>query len=405
LVFETPHSAGEGETMPGQSPLSMMQPPEQRARGTSRARTVPPRRWTIWAPVAAVILLAALWSGLWYVSASVADRALSGWVEREAAAGRAYSCGSETIGGFPFDVRARCTDVTAEIKNSQPPYSIGAKALDFVAEVYRPTRLVGELSGPLTIATTGQPPSLTADWTSARLVVSGVPPYPDTLSIELSAPHLDRAGGGESLFNAKRADFHGRIAEGSPRDHPVVDITLHLAGASASFHPLLGQPVDGDINAIVHGLTDMSPKPWADRMREIQAAGGGIEIKSFRLTQANAVVVGAGTLGLSPEGKLNGVARVAIVGIEQIVPQLGIDRMIGQGIDQLSGGSGTLDRLVPGLSETIRETANASVIENLKKMGEPTAIDNRPAILLPLRFVNGAIYLGMLRVGQAPALF
>ena len=26
--------------MPGQSPLSMMQPPEQRARGTSRARTV-----------------------------------------------------------------------------------------------------------------------------------------------------------------------------------------------------------------------------------------------------------------------------------------------------------------------------------------------------------------------------
>jgi hypothetical protein len=151
LVFETPHSAGEGETMPGQSPLSMMQPPEQRAGGTSRARTVTFRRWTIWAPVAAVILLAALWSGLWYVSASVADRALSGWVEREAAAGRAYSCSSETIGGFPFDVRARCTDVTAEIKNSQPPYSVGAKALDFVAEVYRPTRLVGELSGPLTI--------------------------------------------------------------------------------------------------------------------------------------------------------------------------------------------------------------------------------------------------------------
>ena len=138
--------------MPGQSPLSMMQPPEQRARGTSRARTVPPRRWPIWAPVAAVILLAALWSGLWYVSASVADRALAGWVEREAAAGRAYSCGSETIGGFPFDVRARCTDVTAEIKNSQPPYSVGAKALDFDAEVYRPTRLVGDWSGPLTIA-------------------------------------------------------------------------------------------------------------------------------------------------------------------------------------------------------------------------------------------------------------
>jgi hypothetical protein len=390
--------------MPGQSPLSMMQPPEQRARRMMSPRTVPRRRWPIWAPVAAIILLAALWSGLWYVSASVADRALAGWVEREAAAGRAYACGSETIGGFPIDVRARCTDVTAEIKNSRPPYSVSAKALDFVAEVYRPTRLVGEVTGPLTIATAGQPPSLTADWARARLVVSGVPPYPDTLSFELSAPRLDRAGG-ESLFNAKQADFNGRIAEGSPRDHPVLDLTLHLAGASARFHPLLGQPIDGDINAIVRGLTDLSPKPWADRMREMQAAGGGIEIKSFRFTQANAIVVGAGTLGLSPEGKLNGAVRVAIVGIEQIVPLLGIDRMIGQGIDQLSGGSRTLDRLVPGLSETIRETANASVIENLKKMGEPTAIDNRPAILLPLRFVNGTIYLGMVRVGEAPALF
>ena len=391
--------------MPGQSPLSMMQPPEQRARRMSRARTAPRGRWRIWAPVAAIILLAALWSGLWYVSASVADRALAGWVEREAAAGRAYSCGSETVGGFPFDIRARCADVTAEIKNSQPPYSIGAKALDFVAEIYRPTRLIGDVTGPLTIATTGQPPSLAADWTRARLVVSGVPPYPDTLSIELTAPHLDRAAGGESLFNAKRADFHARITEGSPRDHPVVDMTLHLAGASATFHRLLGQLIDGDVDAIVRGLTDLSPKPWADRMREIQAAGGGIEIKSFRLTQANAIVVGAGTLGLSAEGKLNGVVRVAIVGIEQIVPQLGIDRMIGQGLDQLSGSGGTLDRLVPGLSETIRETANASVIENLKKMGEPTTIDNRPAILLPLRFVNGAIYLGMLRIGEAPALF
>jgi len=60
---------------------------------------------------------------------------------------------------------------------------------------------------------------------------------------------------------------------------------------------------------------------------------------------------------------------------------------------------------VPGLGATIRQTANATVIENLKKMGEPTTVDNRPATLLPLRFVNGAVYLGMLRIGEVPALF
>jgi hypothetical protein len=391
--------------MPGQSPSSMMQPPEERAGRVLRARPEPRRRWRIWVPLAGVILLAALWSGLWYISASVADRALSGWVEREAAAGRVYSCGSETIGGFPFNITARCADVAAEISNSQPHYSIAAKALDFVAEIYRPTRLAGELSGPLTVAVTGQPPSLTADWTHARLVVSGVPPQPDTLSIALDDPHLDRADGGP-LFNARRAELHSRIIEGTARDHPVLDITLHLAEASAPrIHPLLAQTTDGDLDAVVRGMSDLSPKPWSERLREMQSAGGGIEIKSLRLTQANAVVVGTGTLGLSPEGKLNGVIRVAIAGIEQIVPQLGIDRMIGQGIDQLAGGSGTLERLVPGLSDTIRETANASVIENLKKMGEPTTIDGRRAVLLPLRFVNGTVYLGMLRIGEAPVLF
>jgi hypothetical protein len=390
--------------MPGQSPLSMMQPSKPRAQP---ARTQPRGRrgWPIIAPLAAVIVLAALWCGLWYVSASVADRALAGWVEREAAAGRAYACGTQTIGGFPLNIAAHCGDVSAEIKNSQPPYSITAKAVDFVAEVYRPTRLVGEISGPLTVAASGQPPSLTANWTRARLVVNGVPPYPDTLSFDFDAPHLDRAGSSETLFNAQQFNFRALTTQGTPRDHPVLDMTMHLEGATATFHPLMAQPLNGDIEAVVRGLADLSPKPWADRMREMQAAGGGIEIKSLRLTQTDALVVGAGTLNLNAEGKLDGTIRVAVVGIEHIVPLLGIDRMIGQGIDQWSGGSNTLDRLVPGLSKTIAQTANATVIENLKKMGEQTTIDNRPAILLPLRFVNGTVYLGMLRIGDMPPLF
>jgi len=120
---------------------------------------------------------------------------------------------------------------------------------------------------------------------------------------------------------------------------------------------------------------------------------------------AAAYAVGAGALTVNAHGKLDGVVRVAVVGIDQIVPRLGVDRLIGQGLDQLSGGSGTLDRLIPGLGGAIRDTANASVTDSLKKMGEPSSIDNQPAIILPLRFSDGSIYLGMLRVGEAPPLF
>jgi hypothetical protein len=392
--------------MPGESPISMMRPPPQRVRKlpAGRARR---RRWPILAPAAIVVVLAVGWVWLWYYAASVADRTLSGWVEREAAAGRIYSCGSQSIGGFPFRIQARCATVAAEIKNYQPPFAVQAQAVTFAAEVFYPTRLVGDITGPLTLADFGQPPHLAADWMRARVVVRGVPPDPEAVSIDLEAPHVDRIGGrGDAMFKAKRADLQTRIAAGSPRDHPVIEVTLHLSGATApTFHPLLAEPIEAELDAVIRGFKDLSPKPWADRFREMQAASGGIEIKSLRIAQTNAIVVGAGTLSVNAHGKLDGLVRVAIAGVEHIVPLLGIDRMIGQGIDQLSGGDGALDRLIPGLSGALRQTASASMIENFKKMGEPTTIENRPATILPLRFSDGAIYLGMLRVGEAPPLF
>jgi hypothetical protein len=395
--------------MPGESPLSMMQPPERRARRPYPIRARRGRSWPVvatLAALAAIIVLAMLWTGLWYYSASMADRALAGWVEREAAAGRVYSCGSQTIGGFPLSIRANCADATAEIKNSEPPYTVAAKDIHFVAEVYDPTRLIGDITGPLTLAPLGQSPSLSATWTRAQIIVSGVPPNPDKVSIELGAPHLDRVGGGETIFKAKNADLRGRITAGSPQDHPVIELTLRLSEATApAFNAMLAEPTEAEFDAVVRGFNDLSPKPWADRFRKMQAAGGGIDIKSLHVVQADAIIVGTGTLSIGSNGKLNGLIRVAIAGIEHLVPRLGIDRLIGQGLDQLSGGNGGLDRLVPGLSETLRATANAGVIDNLKKMGQPTSIGNQPAIVLPLRFSDGAIYLGMLRLGEAPPLF
>jgi hypothetical protein len=401
--------------MPGQSPLSMMQPPSQPVRRRT-ARRVRRRRWPILAASSLVIaaVLALAWSWLWYRAAAVADRTLAGWVEREAEAGRVYSCGAQSIGGFPLRIEARCTDVAAAPANNQPPFVVKAKAITFTAEVWHPTRLIGDLSGPLTLAETGQPPAWIADWARARLIVRGLPPDPAGVSIQLDGTHLDRAGAtGDSVFKAKSVDLQARIASGSPHDHPVIEANLRLSGAAApAFHPLLAQPMEAEADAVLRGLKDLSPKPWAERFREVQAAGGDIEIKSMHIAQNDVIVVGNGKLSINANGKLDGLVRVAIVGLEQLVPRLGIDRLIGQGIDRLAGsdgaaaqGASALDRLIPGLSGALRQSATASLIENLKKMGQPSSIDKKPATVLPLRFVDGSIYLGMLRVGEVPALF
>lgn len=405
--------------MAGESPLGMMQADRprmgSRSAASARARTSPRRLQAVVALFAFIVVLAIGWCGLWYYAASVADRTLAGWVAREAAAGRVYTCGSQGIAGFPFRIQARCVEAAAAVDAPTPAFVVAAKRITFTAQVYHPTLLVGEVTGPLTVAARGQPPAFVATWSAARISVSGVPPDPDALSITIERPHLDRGAGADAstLFAADDADLQARIIGRSANDRPVIDAVLQFTAATApTVHPLFAEPLRGDIEVVLRGFKDLSPKPFAERFREMQASGGSIEIKSLRIERADAAVVGSGTLKVDADGRLDGVVQVAVYGIENIVPQLGIDKLIGQGIDRLTGSSGqtgqglaALDRLMPGLSGVVRDSTNASVVDNLKKMGQPTEIDKKPAIALPLRFVNGAVYLGIIRLGEVPALF
>jgi hypothetical protein len=400
--------------MPGESPLSMMQ--RQRPR-RSRSAAAPPRRrlWPVVLPVCVVIVLAAVWCALWYYAAGIADRTMSGWMAREAVAGRVYTCGSQTISGFPFRIEADCTTAGAAINSTQPPFAVSAKDVNVAAQVYRPTLLVGDLTGPLTVAEPGQPPSFVANWSRAQGTVSGLPPDPDSVSVTLDHPHVVRvvAANSATIFTADHAEFHGRIVGGTATNNPVIDALLTFAAATTpTLHPLLAEPVQGEVDAVFRGFKDLTPKPWPQRFREMQASGGNIEITHLRLARSDAIIVGAGTLTVNANGKLNGLIRVGIAGLENIVPKLGIDRLIGRGLDKLNGGSGqaqqglnALDRLMPGLGGVVRDNAAASVIDSLNKMGQPTEIDNKPAIVLPLNFSDGFVSLGMLPLGEVPALF
>src|SRR5580692_227169 len=401
-------------TMPGESPLNMMQRQRPRRRPGSAS---PPRRrfWAVVLPVSVVIALAAVWCGLWYYAAGIADRTMSGWIAREAAAGRVYTCGSQTISGFPFRIEADCATAGAAISSTQPPFAVSAKDVSVAAQVYRPTLLVGEISSPLTVAEPGQPPRFVANWSRAQGSVSGLPPEPDSVSVTLDHPHVDQLAGanGTTLFAADHAEFQGRIVGGSAANNPVIDALLTFAAATTpTLHPLLADPALGEVDAVFRGFKDLTPKPWPQRFREMQESGGNIEITRLRLERSDAIIVGAGTLTVNANGKLNGLIRVGIAGLENIVPKLGIDRLIGRGLDKLNGGSGqaqqgldALDRLMPGLSGVVRDSASASVIDSLNKMGQPTEIDKKPAIVLPLNFSDGFVSLGMVPLGEVPALF
>jgi len=399
--------------MPGQSPMSMM----RTAPRPQRKRTAPPRRRRLWLFIlpAVLVVIGLGWTWLWSYAADIAGEAEAGWIAREAALGRVYACGSQGISGFPFGIVSSCDQAAAQFKNNNPPFDVRATGVTFSAEVFRPTLLNGEIAGPVTLADPGQQPIFVANFSDARLSLRGLPPDPEAITVRLRQPRLDRVAGPGSgmIFQADAVDVAGRIISGSARSNPVIEATGHFVGATApSFHPLLGEPLQGDVDFVMRGFSDFSPKPWPVLFREMAASGGGIQIKSLRVERPDAIIVGDGTLTVNAQGKLNGLVQVAVVGIDTIIPLLGIDQLIGQGIDRLTGGSGSadqglnaLDRLVPGLGGVVRQNASASVIESIKKMGQPTEIDKKPATVLPVRVEDSVIYLGVIPLGVVPPLF
>ena len=166
-------------------------------------------------------------------------------------------------------------------------------------------------------------------------------------------------------------------------------------------------------------MKDFSPKPWPQRFREIQAAGGHVEIVQSRIVQGDLVAVAAGTLGLSANGRLDGELQMTVAGIEKVIPALGIEKMLDEGVpqatlDRVAPGVktsdvnnlfGALDRAIPGLGKVVKQNANIGVAAGINALGKEAVLEGKKARSFPLRFVDGTVFLGPLKVAQVPPLF
>jgi len=391
-----------------------------------------PRRRPLWRlfimPV--LLVIAALgWSAFWFYSASQVDSASDAWRAREAKSGRVYDCAKRSVAGFPFRLEVRCDGVSVSLSSqtagqtaTQAPVTAKLGEILVVAQVYDPKLLIAEFTAPATIYDRGLQPSMTVDWRAGRSSVVGLPGVPQRASIVFDDPSIDRVNGAVQapLARAKHIELHGRLAEGSALDRPVIETVLKIErGSVQEVHPLLAEPFDADAQTMLSGLKDFSPKPWPQRFREIQAAGGHVEIVQSRIAQGDLVAVAAGSLGLSANGRLDGELQMTVAGIEKVIPALGIEKMLDEGVpqatlDRVAPGVktsdvnnlfGALDRAIPGLGKVVKQNANIGVAAGINALGKEAVLEGKKARAFPLRFVDGTVFLGPLKVGQIPPLF
>jgi hypothetical protein len=391
--------------------------------------TLAPRKHKLWRlffmPI--LVLVAALaWSAFWFYAASKLDETADAWRAREAKSGRVYDCAKRSVAGFPFRFEVRCSgaSVTLQAQTAGAPQApVTARLSDIVvvAQVYDPKLLIAEFAAPATISGPDQL-ALTVNWSKARSSIVGLPAIPQRASIVFDDPAIDRIDASVQvpLARARHVELHTRLADGSAQENPVIETAMQIAGGSLQdVHPLLAQSFDADVRTLLTGLKDFSPKPWPERFREIQAAGGHVEIVQSRIAQGDLVAVAAGTLGLNANGRIDGELQMTVAGIEKVIPALGIEKMLAEGVPQetldrvapgvktqdINNLMGALNRAIPGLGNVVKQNANIGVAAGINSLGKEATLEAKKARTFPLRFVDGAVFLGPLKVGQVPALF
>ncbi len=388
-----------------------------------------PRKQKLWRlflmPV--LLLVAAIaWTAFWFYAASKLDDSVDAWRALEAKSGRIYDCAKRSVAGFPFRFEVGCSGASVALVSqtagaSQAPVTARLSEILMVAQVYDPKRLIAEFTAPATISGPDRL-SLMVNWSKARSSIVGLPAIPQRASIAFDDPAIDRVDASVQapLARAKHVELHARLADGSAQENPVIETVLQIVGGSLQeLHPLLAEPFDADVRTLLSGLKDFSPKPWPERFREIQAAGGHAQIVQSRIAQGDLVAVAAGTLGLSAGGRIDGELQMTVAGIEKVIPALGIDKMLEDGVPQatldrvapgvksqdVSNLLGALDKAIPGFGKALRQNANVGVAAGINSLGKDATLEGRKARAFPLRFVDGAVFLGPLKVGQVPALF
>ena len=374
----------------------------------SRARSARRRKRRYIGTLILFLALVGGWSYLWYYATGKAEVAIDGWRAREAKAGRIYTCGSQSIGGYPFRIEVSCDKAAAVFRSNQPPVEIKTSSILVAAQLYQPTLLISDFYGPLTIADLGHAPNIIVNWKLAQSSVRGTPSAPERISLVFDQPVVERINGNnrQSVLKAQHIEVHGRLAGGSVTNKPIIETVLRLRAAAApELHPAAAMPIDADITTLLRGLNDFSPKPWSVRFRELQAVDGRVDITQARVQQGDTIAVGDGTLSLNTSGRLQGQLRVTVANIEPFLAAVGTPQVVKNSPD-MDRLSGALDRLLPGLGNVARQQATSSNLSlGINLLGEQTTLEGKRAVTLPLRFDDGSMFLGPIWIGNTPAMF
>lgn len=346
----------------------------------------PPRRkrrflrWLVALPFTLLVLVLAGWSVGWATLAGRLEAEVDTFLEREAEAGRIYTCASRSVGGFPFRLEIECLEPTARIGEGLGAVTLRAERLLSVAQIYDWELAIAEIQGPGRIEGAGMNDSLVADWRLGQASYRGSEEAMERTALVFDDLLLDVAPAGTATPRAEatRIDRLGVHLRPTPdaAEGRSFDIALNADGIDG------GAPGESGSSVALDARAERLPQGWSDLsdfMRLWHEADGQLRINGFSVDWGEVAARIEGALALHEAGWPIGDVTADIAGLDALT-------------------AAVPEEMAPG-------DLSALVNSALGLVGERAEIEGRDATRLRLSFAGGQIRLGPFALVELPRLF
>jgi len=271
------------------------------ARMPRRPRTSMRAKVTILTTV--VVLLVGAWSAAWVLIRNAVADTMDEVLADLADDGVVATCGSRSIGGYPFRLEVTCASPSARLADGT---ILTLARLEAVGLVYNPRLAILGAEGPLTVSTP-MGGVVNAEWSSLEASIRFS--WPDWERVSVASDGLSVMTNlveGTDRLTADHAEYHIRpLADPAGRQQyeSVVFVDggrAELAGASLSY-----LPADLMLMAL---LTNAEPlgSPSREAVEAWRAGGGQLTVPRARLAFGDAVFTGSGAAVLDETGRPDG---------------------------------------------------------------------------------------------------
>ena len=311
-------------------------------------------RFWLYAPFVLIALVAAGWTGFWFVVRGRVIDAVDTALAKEAGLGRSWTCTDRTVTGFPFRVELRCGALALASARWGEAMRVQTGPAVAVGQIYTPNLVIAQITGPLQ-ATLPEGRKLDLGWTRLEASLTHHGGDPERISLVLAEPSASLTAPGLSpeSWRANALELHLRRNPTRPAADQAVDLAIAAKGSvMPALDALLGtsEPGDVDIQATLTQAEAFRIGLNPDALEAWRNASGQIEVTRLVSVKGPARIEATGQFLIDQTHRPAGQLQASLAGIRQIagIPVGGI----AAGLGGLLGGrlSAQLPGVAPGLT-------------------------------------------------------